>query len=299
MTNNIAPVETTALSQVTSAEIDIQIATARRYARNKAEVIRAAGARVTTSQAVAQSMTYELPRQTADGKPISGKSVRLAEVIAATYGNLRISVRAQEPGPGDRMVAAQAAAMDLETNTVIVIEKHRRITDKKGMRYSDDMVAMTIAAASAIAFREAVFKIVDPEVLSQVYERARAKALGDPTKVAEYTMKALEYFDGKGLMVSDVCALVNRKDPSEFTPEDLRSLNSIKAGIEQGEVELISVLKAARGGPITVDVEATTEEADPLPPSSVEAAENDAPKETRRRGRQTALAGHLPADSPE
>ena len=285
----IAP-ETTALAQVTSAEIDVQIATARRFSRDKAEVVKLGCEAVSRSQEVAAAMTFTLPRLDKEGRPITGKSVRLAEVLATVYGNLRVSVRAQEPAPGDRFVAAQAAAMDLENNTVVVVEKHRRITGSDGRRYNDDMIGMTIAAASAIAFREAVFKIADPMVVSAIYDKAQAVALGDPSKVAAYREKALLFFGSLGFSPQDVYSMVGIKQAANahgdlLTLAHLRTLNGIKVALADGDTTVEDIRATISG--VSIDVSAIPTDADESAKTALTSGEvegtDDAPADKRKR----------------
>src|SRR6185369_14649302 len=67
-------------------EIDIQIATAKRYPRSITAFKRQCLEMATLDEETAGSMYYVLPRA---GKKIEGPSVRLAEIAGSAWGNLR------------------------------------------------------------------------------------------------------------------------------------------------------------------------------------------------------------------
>ena len=243
------PMDRTALAQSMEVEIDIMVNTANRFPRDLDKFESAAIAAATTSQATAEAMTYSLPARKAGDKPITGRSVKLARLLVPLYKNLRIAVRASEPAPGDRLITASAGAMDLENNVIVTADKHRRITKSDGTRYNDDMVTMTMSAASAIAYREAVFSIIDPVRLETIYKAVLKAQLGDPAKIAQLITLATNYFTGDkiGLKVEEMCKLVDKDAPSDLTLEDLRSLNGFKVAIDAGELSIETLVQTARG----------------------------------------------------
>src|SRR3990170_5996562 len=84
------PTEPSAVRAIVRGEIDAQIATAKRYPRSpKAALDRALGM-ATISVDVAEECFYKLPR---DNKSIEGGSIRLAEILASCWGNLRAQSR--------------------------------------------------------------------------------------------------------------------------------------------------------------------------------------------------------------
>src|SRR6185503_20995123 len=76
-----------ALSAVDKASIDMQIATAKQYPRVVSDCIKEALTLATMDEDTAGSMFYALPR---GGKKIEGPSARLAEIMAYSWGNLRV-----------------------------------------------------------------------------------------------------------------------------------------------------------------------------------------------------------------
>ena len=71
-----------ALSLITKAEIDMQISTAKAFPRSLKNFMDKATSMVTLSEEIAESCIYSLPR---GGKNREGVSVRLAEIVSATF----------------------------------------------------------------------------------------------------------------------------------------------------------------------------------------------------------------------
>jgi len=101
----------------------------------------------------AQSMGYALQR---GGKPITGPSVHLAKLVVSNWGNMRTEAKVVEVT--DKEVVSRGIAWDLEANTASSFEVRRKITDKYGKRFNDDMITVTGNAANSIAYRNAVFQ---------------------------------------------------------------------------------------------------------------------------------------------
>lgn len=162
--------------QMAGSQIDRLVETAKRYPRSMARFLRNATELVTANETVAASCSYALPR---GGKTLTGPSVRFAEIIASTWGNLWAQVT---PIAEDRrFVTVRAVAWDVEANLCLAFDVRRRITDKKGNTFNDDMIGVTIAAASSVAYRNAVLRVVPESVTRPVLEAARDVVRGDVT----------------------------------------------------------------------------------------------------------------------
>lgn len=143
------------------AEIDMQISTAHQYPRSLTKISRNVLSLVTISAKAAEKCTYALPR---GGKPITGPSIRLAEIVASQYGNCRIGARVVHVDRVEKYIEAEGIFHDLETNTATTARVRRRISDRNGKLLNDDMIIVTGNAACSIAKRNAIFGGV-PEAL--------------------------------------------------------------------------------------------------------------------------------------
>jgi hypothetical protein len=184
----------------------------------------------TVSEEVAASCHYALPR---GGKSLEGYSVRLAEIVAATYGNIRAGARVISND--GKVIVAQGVCHDLETNTAVTIEVRRKITDKHGKTYTEDMQIVTGNAACAIAFRNAVFKAIPSALVNDVAEEAKRVARGSVETLPERRKKAVEYLHQLGVKDEQICSVLAIKRVEDIDLDHLQTLRGIVTRIKDGE----------------------------------------------------------------
>ena len=102
------------LAAINRTEVDMQIATAKQYPRDLSQVLNKIATFAKMDKETAEDCFYVLRRKDRDGNDslIEGLSVRMAEIIASAWGNLRIQTRII--GNDGRMITAQAMCHDLE-----------------------------------------------------------------------------------------------------------------------------------------------------------------------------------------
>lgn len=225
------------LGTLNRAEIDVAIATANRYPRSIKQFVSDATELATLDEDTAASMFYVLPR---GGKKIEGASIRLAEVIGHAYGNLRYGGRIVHVGA--RTVTAQGVCFDLQKNLSATVEAERRITDKSGKRYPDDMIVVTCQAAISIAIRNAIFRVVPRALWEPIYRKARAAAIGSAESMASKREKLFVAFSKLGASEADVLAIVGRKGREEVTLDDLQDMRGVYTSLTEGLTTIESVL---------------------------------------------------------
>ncbi|MEK9737065.1 MAG: hypothetical protein VW239_07070 [Candidatus Nanopelagicales bacterium] len=220
---------------VTSGELDVQIRTAKSYPRSIRTFLQDAKAMATLDAETAAGCFYSLPR---DGKNIQGPSARLAEICAAAWGHIRVQARVV--GEEDRFVVARGEAWDVQTNVAIAYEVKRRIVDRRGNRYSDDMIAVTSNAACSIALRNAVFKVIPRGVWKPIYDAACHAAVGDAKTLDQRRQSMLKTF----------------KDEFQVRPEQLYTALEVK-GLEDVTLDhlatALGMLTALRDGEMKVE----------------------------------------------
>lgn len=221
--------EAMAIEAQTKGEIDIQVATAKRYPREITKSVERILELATHDREIAEKCWYALPRA---GKVIEGPSVRMAEIVAASWGNLRATTRVISTD--GRYVTCQGGCIDLESNFGASVEVKRRITTKDGKRYNDDMIMTTSNAASAIAFRNAIFKVVPGALLKDVMNAVKKAAMGDERTFGERLKAMLAHFDKMGIASDKVAARVGVKGKEDITMEHLRILRGLANAIEEG-----------------------------------------------------------------
>ena len=140
------------------ASIDIQIATAHKFPRSLASFTQKATAYATVDDETAESCIYRRPvgkDKNGNQTFAEGMSVRMAEIVAACFGNLRVACRIVERTP--RHVVAQGVAHDLETNYLATSEVIESTINKYGKPYDERMQIVVAKAALAKARRDAIF----------------------------------------------------------------------------------------------------------------------------------------------
>lgn len=255
-------------------EIDVQIATARRYPRSVVAFKRTALEMATIDEETAGSMFYRLKR---GGTVIEGPSIRLAEVSTSAWGNIRWGSRVI--AIGEKFVRAQGVCHDLERNVWHSAEVSRRITDKTGKRYGDDMIQVTANAACALAKRNAAFGVIPLSYVKDIMAQAQQVALGKALTMEQRRERILAWFAKVGAKSEQVLRIVGRKGPEDLTVDDLVTLHGIGTAIKDGETTLEQVLK---------DTEPAAAEPKPAGPSTLD-----------KLTEQMAMPGTEPAKEPK
>ena len=217
------------LAAMTRSEIDVQVATAKKYPRNLAKVLNNIETLATMDEEVAGSCFYTLRRQ---GKVIEGPSVRMAEIIASSWGNLRVQSRTI--ANDGRMITAQGVCYDLESNYAVSCEVRRRITDKSGKTFSDDMQVVTGNAACAIAMRNALFKVVPGALVKRVVDKAKKVSLGESMTLETSRAKMLEYYKTIGVDERQIFDYLSVDKIDEINTDMVVELRGLATAIKEG-----------------------------------------------------------------
>lgn len=290
---------TTAVAAMTGAEIDMQIRTAKKYPRNLAAVRKRATEMATLDEDVAETCWYTLERgKGQDRKVIVGPSIRLAEICASAWGNIRFGARIIDEA--EASVTAQGYCHDLETNVMVMQEVRRGIVTRNGERYGNDMVLQTMNAASSIAVRNAVFKVLSQAFVNSIMFDAQKYAAGDDKNLPEKRARVLERLAIQGVSQGRVLAKVGRASVAEITKDDVQTLIGVGTAIRDGEStvdESFPVSNAPEAGKGQFGFK---KEASPPPPPPSPLKEPDEPtKPTNpKKQKQGSLLEVPPAASP-
>lgn len=231
------------LSLLTKAEIDSQISTAKAFPRSIKTFMEKVRSIATVNEAVASSCGYSLKRQ---GTTITGPSVRFAEIVVSSYGNIRAAARVV--ANDGKTITAQGICHDLETNTVATIEVKRRITDKYGRTFSEDMQVVTGNAACAIAYRNAVFKVVPAALTEDIFEDVMKVAKGTLATLTTRREKAVQWFASMGIRPEQVYKKLEVKGVEDIDLDKLHLLNGFKTAIKNQESTLAEIFAEEEPG---------------------------------------------------
>jgi hypothetical protein len=221
------------LGEIIKAEIDTQISTAKAYPRSLKVFQDKAISMATLTIEIAESCTYALSRA---GKSITGPSVRLAEIAVSNYGNIRAGARVISND--GKTITAQGLCHDLETNYAVTVEVKRRITDKNGKTFSEDMQVVTGNAAAAIAFRNAVFKVVPGALVHPIWEAAKKVAKGSAETLVDRRTKAVKYFNDLGVKNDQICESLGIKKVEDVDLDKLEILTGMRSAYINGEATI-------------------------------------------------------------
>lgn len=223
------------LQALNRSEIDMQIATAKQYPRDLKQAQKNILAMATIDEETAEDCFYVLHRNggnTGGDNAIEGLSVRFAEIVADCWGNLRVAARII--GNDGKTITAQGVCHDLETNVAVSVEVKRRITNKYGQTYSEDMQVVTGNAACAIAFRNAVLKVVPKAVTKSIVKAVKKVALGASMDLQTTRQKMLAYFAKLGVTTDQVLIFLQRDSVEAINSEDVFTLRGVANAIKEG-----------------------------------------------------------------
>lgn len=215
---------------VSTAEINQQIATAKRFPRSIENFIKDAERLVSLNINVASQCTYALKRS---GKTIEGPSARFAEIINSCYGNVRSAARVVDIG--DEYITAEGICYDLQKNNAIRYEVIRRITDKDGNRYNSDMIGVTGNAACSIAIRNAILKVIPKAFWQDIWEKAKDVARGDEKTFGERRNNVIETFKKMGVTPQQIYTSLGISGLNDMTRDHMVTLAAILTAIKDGD----------------------------------------------------------------
>jgi len=238
MENQIIPKNLQAISKaeievINKVEIDLQVATARQFPRNISSSLENIINLATLSRETAEKCFYALPR---GNKRVVGATIRLAEIVAHCWGNLRAGARIINND--GRIITAQGFAHDLQNNLSVSVEARKRIIDKDGNPYTEDMQIVTANAVCAVAFRNTIFKLVPSVILNTVEEKIKEVIVGDADDFKTTVKKAFDYFLKKGVKEQDILDRIDCSSRDEVKKEDIFFLRGLATAIEDGEVKI-------------------------------------------------------------
>ena len=233
--DDLAGAQPPALVNLGRAELDIQISTAKAYPRSIKQFQQEAMSMALIDEDTAASCFYVLKRRGKDGDvKIEGPGIRLAEIVGNCWRNLRYGAKVLGESEDRKFIIAEGYAYDLEKNVASAIQVQRRIVDKHGKRYTDDMVAVTGNAAGSIALRNAIFKVIPMAYVQPVFEAAKKLAVGDAKSLGDRRKKLVEYFGKLGVSVDQVLAKIEKPSMEDVGLKELEELHGIATAIKEG-----------------------------------------------------------------
>jgi hypothetical protein len=228
-------VSVNAIEQMERAAIDIQIATAKRYPRSLTEFLKSAKDMVSVDEQTAESCIYRRPVGKEGGRQVyaEGESIRMAEIVAACYGNFRASGKIIEIT--DRQVKAIGMAFDVEKNVAFQSEAIESTVDRNGRPYSERQRLLMAKVAQSKAIRDAIFKVVPKSLVKPMMELARQVISGQDKPLAIRRQQAMAWVGKLALDKERVFSALGIKGVEELGNEQLETLTGIRTAIKDGD----------------------------------------------------------------
>jgi hypothetical protein len=138
----------------------------------------------------------------------------------------------------DDFVVSRGTFYDLEKNVALQFDVKRRIKDKKGRRYSADMIAMTATAASSIALRNAILKGIPKSLWKGLLLQAKQIITGKIETLATRRQEKIALFKPFGVTPDMLYKILGVRGISEVTLEHLATLTGMLTSLRDGEVSV-------------------------------------------------------------
>lgn len=235
-----------ALESIERASIDVQVATAHRFPRSLAIFKKRAMDMVQQDFETAESCIYVRPVGKGDDgkqKYAEGASIRMAEIVAACYGNIRFGARIIEQT--ERYVKAEGVAHDLESNTAGKSEAMESTVKRNGQPYDERMRIVVAKAALSKALRDSIFRVVPRALCKSVYDAAKSVIAGQQ-KTLDQRRKAVQSWLAT-IKVDDArtFAALGVKGWAEVGEDQLLTLTGLKTGIKDNELTITEAFPPA------------------------------------------------------
>lgn len=240
------------IEAINRSEVDVAISTAKAYPRNIDKAINEILTIATKTKGTAEECFYALPRKERqkDGsmktKLIEGPSVRLAEIIAFSWGNINFGFRIVSND--GKKITAQAVCHDLERNVRGQIEVDRRITTRDGRTFNEDMQIVTGNAAGSIALRNAILRVIPKAVVADITSNIKQVAIGKINDLETAKKDAINHFDGLGVTEKEILEVLGLKKSDQITVDDIFTLRAIATAIKEGSATVDDTLGRGNQG---------------------------------------------------
>lgn len=221
--------------QLTRAEVDQQVATAKAYPRDLTRVVRDIKTLISLDEETADECIYALPR---GGKSIEGPSIRFAEIVFSQWGNCRVGSRVVEVNLIEKYVEAEGIFHDLQTNAASTERVRRRITDREGRLLKEDMIIVTGNACRAIAKRNSILAGIPKAIYKQAYVLCEEILRGDIETLPARRDKAFKAFAAFGIAPEQIFQALGIAGVDDLNLDHFVTLTGIRNAIKSGDLTI-------------------------------------------------------------
>lgn len=221
-----------------TASVNSQITTAKKYPRSLQLFKKRALDMALLDEETAESCLYRRPVGMKNGQQqfAEGMSIRMAEIVGASYGNLRVQATIIEQTP--RQVIARGMAIDLESNFASSSEVIEATVKKDGTPYDERMRIVIAKSALAKARRDATFQVVPRALAKPVETAVRQLLLGNSETLTKRREKVISWIGKLGIDPKRVYGALGIAGESELGAEQLEQLTGLRTAIKDNEVTI-------------------------------------------------------------
>lgn len=214
------------------AEVKGKLAVAKMFPRNEAMAYQRV-MNACSRKAFADTATYAFPRA---GKTVSGPSIRLAEVMAAAWGNIDYGMR--ELSRKEGVSEMEAYAWDLETNAISAQRftvNHIRDKSDGGAKVTSERDIYELTANNASRrMRERIFAVIPADLIDAALKKCRETLAGSSDVPIADRVRGL--IDGFGKFGVSAAMLEKRlgRPLDQMLPDDFADYRGIYNSIKEG-----------------------------------------------------------------
>jgi len=213
------------------AEVQAQYVIAKRFPRNQHEAYMQILESCKRPYLAEQAM-YAYPR---GGQLVEGASIRLAESMAQSWGNLDCGVR--EVSQANGVSVAEAYAIDLQTNTRVTKVfhvPHTRDTKKGKQKLTDSRdIYELVANQGARRLRACILAIIPGDVIEAAVAQCRKTLETSEIPMSEQIKRLVIAFDEIGVKVEHLEARLGH-NLDATVPQEIVTLRGIFKSIKDG-----------------------------------------------------------------
>jgi len=214
------------------SEVQGQIIMAKKFPRDEfraLEQIKRACSRIK----LAEKSYYQYPR---GGQTVIGASIRLAEVIAQSWGNIDFGIRELDQKDGESTV--EAYCWDLQTNvrqTKVFTVKHERKAKGRIDKLTDPRdIYELVANQGARRVRACILGIIPSDIVETATDVCKLTLAGNnEVPFADRVRKIVEVF-GKLTISAEMIEERSKKKLKDFIIDDLVEMTGIYNSIRDG-----------------------------------------------------------------
>jgi len=181
---------------------------------------------------LAEQSMYAYPR---GGQVITGPSIRLAEVLAQSWGNIDSGVR--EISQANGVSVAEAYAIDLETNTrstKIFHVVHERHTKKGKQKLTDPRdIYELVANQGARRMRACILGIIPGDIVDAAIDKCKHTLTHGKEPIADRIRKMVTALDEQGVKIEHIEKRLGHKLDATIEAE-LITLRGIYKSLKDG-----------------------------------------------------------------